>query len=257
MFHWNSTPLGANVTGELLDVHSEEYLTLDYARGEVTLQLSGKPKMRSALTPDDVYPLFQLVWAENEPDPNGETPKFPKRLAVRLICERSGELASGIDVFYPVGGEDAIEKFLPRVHWGLTVDSLFSDLWHFGELNALVKPFQFLKIGSEYATTTPPPREVDCPMVNVDVPNESLRLSTADGELLMIVDLTAEAVERVLAEFKRLVDPGRNPGCPSVHIPTMSPGLALRRSEQCDPRNSFSSYVFANGHRACLCRGGL
>lgn len=223
MFHRNSTPLGANVTGELLDVHSEEYLTLDYARGEVTLQLSGKPKMRSALTPDDVYPLFQLVWAENEPDPYGETPKFPKRLAVRLICERSGELASGIDVFYPVGGEDAIEKFLPRVHWGQTVDSLFSDLWHFGELNALVKPFQFLKIGSEYATTTPPPREVDCPMVTVDVPNESLRLSTADGELLMIVGLTAEAVERVLAEFKRLVDPWAQPRMPVGSHPDYEP----------------------------------
>lgn len=97
------------------------------------------PKMRSALTPDDVYPLFELVWAKNEPDPYGETPKFPKLSAVRLICERSGELASGIDVFYPVGGEDAIEKFLPRVRWGQTVDSLFSDLWHFGELNDLVK----------------------------------------------------------------------------------------------------------------------
>ena len=70
--------------------------------------------MRSALTPDDVYPLFELVWAENEPDPYGETPKFPKRSAVRLICERSGELTFGIDVFYPVGGEDAIEKFLPE-----------------------------------------------------------------------------------------------------------------------------------------------
>ena len=60
------------------------------------------PKMRSALTPDDVHPLFELVWAKNEPDLYGETPKFPKRSAVRLICERSGELASSIDVFYPV-----------------------------------------------------------------------------------------------------------------------------------------------------------
>ncbi|WJY58936.1 hypothetical protein CAFEL_05845 [Corynebacterium afermentans subsp. lipophilum] len=181
------------------------------------------PKMRSALTPDDVYPLFELVWAKNEPDPYGETPKFPKLSAVRLICERSGELASGIDVFYPVGGEDAIEKFLPRVRWDQTVDSLFSDLWHFGELNDLVKPFQCLKIGNEYATTTPPPREVDCPMVTVDVPNESLRLSKADGELLMIVDLTDEAVERMLAEFRRLVDPWAQPRMPVGSHPDYEP----------------------------------
>lgn len=60
-------------------------------------------------------------------------------------------------------------------------------------------------------------------MVTVDVPNESLLLSTADGELLMIVDLTAEAVERVLAEFKRLVDPSAQPRMPVGSHPDYEP----------------------------------
>ena len=75
----------------------------------------------------------------------------------------------------------------------------------------MVKPFQCLKIGNEYATTTPPPREVDCPMATVDVPNESLRLSSSNGELVMVTDFTEEAVERVQAEFERLVDPWARP----------------------------------------------
>ena len=60
-------------------------------------------------------------------------------------------------------------------------------------------------------------------MVTVDVPNESLRLSTADGELLMIVDLTDEAVERVLAEFKRLADPWTQPRMPVGSHPDYEP----------------------------------
>ena len=184
----------------------EEYLTLDYARGEVTLQLEGVPKMRSALTPEDVRPLFQTVWDRTESDPYGETPKFPKRSLVRLVCDRSGEVGAGIDVFYPIGGEERIRRFLPRILWGQTVDSLLSDLWLVGELDALVQPFQDQVLGDEYAATTPPPHEVDCPMLTVDVPNESVRLSTSDGELVMVTDFTEEAVERLLAEFERLVD---------------------------------------------------
>ena len=60
-------------------------------------------------------------------------------------------------------------------------------------------------------------------MITVDVPNESLRLSTADGELLMIMDLTDEAVERVLAEFKRLVDPWAQPRRPVGSHPDYEP----------------------------------
>lgn len=211
VFHWNSTPPSADVSGRLLEAESEEYLALDYARGEVTLQLDGAPKMRCALTSEDVRPLFQAVWDHTEPDPYGETPKFPKRSLVRLVCERSGEVGSGIDVFYPIGGEERIRRFLPRILWGQTVDSLLSDLWLVGELDALVQPFQDQAIGNEYAATTPPPREVDCPMLTVDVPNESVRLSTSDGELVMVTDFTEEAIERVLAVFERLVDPWARP----------------------------------------------
>lgn len=211
VFHWNSTPPNTDVTGELLEVESDEYLTLDYARGEVTLQLDGTPKMRCALTPESVRPLFQMVWDHNEPDPYSETPKFPKRSLVRLVCERSGAVGSGIDVFYPIGGEERIRRFLPGILLGQTVDSLLSNLWLVGELDALVQPFQNQAIGDEYAATTPPPREVDCPMLTVDVPNESLRLSTSDGELVMVTDFTDEAVERVQAEFERLVDPWARP----------------------------------------------
>ncbi|WP_269509821.1 hypothetical protein [Corynebacterium faecium] len=211
VFHWNSTPPNTDVTGELLEVESGEYLTLDYARGEVALQLDGAPKMRCALTPEAVHPLFQTVWAHTEPDPYGETPKFPKRSLVRLVCERSGEVSSGIDVFYPICGEERIRSFLPRILWGQTVDSLLSDLWLVGELDALVQPFQDQVIGDEYSATTPPPREVDCPMLTVDVPNESVRLSTSDGGLVMVTDFTDEAIERVQAEFERLVDPSARP----------------------------------------------
>ncbi|WP_293829402.1 hypothetical protein [uncultured Corynebacterium sp.] len=211
VFHWNSTPPNTDVSGELLEVESDEYLTLDYARGEVTLQLDGTPKMRCALTPEAVYPLFKTVWDHTEPDPYGETPKFPKRSLVRLVCERSGAVSSGIDVFYPIGGEDRIRRFLPGILLCQTVDSLLSDLWLVGELDALVQPFQDQVIGDEYAATTPPPREVDCPMLTVDVPNKSLRLSSTDGELIMVTDFTDEAIERVLAEFERLVDPWAQP----------------------------------------------
>lgn len=126
VFHWNSTPPNADVSGELLEVESGEYLTLDYARGEVTLQLDGAPKMRCALTPEAVHPLFQTVWAHTEPDPYGETPKFPKRSLVRLVCKRSGEVSSGIDVFYPICGEERIRSFLPRILLGS--DSRFPPL---------------------------------------------------------------------------------------------------------------------------------
>ena len=211
VFRWNSTPPNTDVSGELLEVESEEYLTLDYARGEVTLQLDGTPKMRCALTPENVRPLFQMVSDHNELDPYSETPQFPKRSLVRLVCERSGAVGSGIDVFYPIGGEERIREFLPGILLGQTVDSLLSNLWLVGELDALVQPFQDQVIGDEYAATTPPPREVDCPMLTVDVPNESLRLSTSDGELVMVTDFTDEAVERVQAEFERLVDPWARP----------------------------------------------
>ena len=211
VFRWNSTPLNADVSGELLEAEGEEYLTLDYARGEVTLQLEGSPKMRCTLAPEEVRPLFQMVWDRTESDPYGETPKFPKRSLVRLVCERNGEVGSGIDVFYPIGGEERIKRFLPRILWGQTVDSLLSELWLVGELDALVQPFQDQVIGDEYAATTPPPREVDCPMLTIDIPNESLRLSTSDGELVIVTDFTEEAVERVLAEFERLVDPWARP----------------------------------------------
>jgi len=211
VFRWNSTPPNADVSGELLETESEEYLTLDYARGEVTLRLEGVPLMRCALTPEDVRPLLQTVWDHTEPDSYGETPKFPKRSLVRLVCDRSREVGSGIDVFYPIGGEERIRRFLPRILLGQTVDSLLADLWLVGELDALVQPFQDQVLGDEYAATTPPPREVDCPMLTVDVPNESLRLSTSDGELVMVTDFTDEAIERVLAEFERLVDPWARP----------------------------------------------
>ena len=167
--------------------------------------------MRSALTPEDVRPLFQMVSDHNELDPYSETPQFPKRSLVRLVCERSGAVGSGIDVFYPISGEERIRRFLPGILLGQTVDSLLSNLWLVGELDALVQPFQDQVIGDEYAATTPPPREVDCPMLTVDVPNESLRLSTSDGELVMVTDFTDEAIERVLAEFERLVDPWARP----------------------------------------------
>lgn len=203
--------LGADLSGDMLESDDGEHLTLDFARGEVSLHVDDYSFLRSSLTPEGVIPLAQCVANRLRISPFMEAPPLPQRACVRLVTERYGDLASGMNVLYPACGPEAIAIFLANFHTStdFMVERLLTDLWWAGSSNALMQPFQGELLGDEYAPTTPPPFNSNCPMLTIDIPEQSLRLSSTTGELLMVVDFTEEAIERVLAVFEHLTDTAR------------------------------------------------